>query len=83
MISKHKLYKITLVSAAMLLMLVNIVSAGSFRPDNIILGTNNTTQSVDFLKFPTCGCGSPTDECFCDHNDRTGEGSYDHSDRNC
>ena len=81
MISKHKLYKITLVSMVMVLMLVS--TAGAMRSGNVILTTDNATQSVDFLKFPTCGCGFPTDECFCDHSDRTGEGSYGHSNGNC
>ena len=81
MISKHKLYKITLVSMVMVLMLVS--TAGAMKSGNVILTTDNATQSVDFLKFPTCGCGFPTDECFCDHSDRTGEGSYGHSNGNC
>ena len=43
MINKHKLYSIALVSAAMILMLVNIVSAASF---SYISNSNNNTVSV-------------------------------------
>ena len=60
MITKHKLYKIALVSITMVLMLVSTV--GAVRFGDVILETDPTTQSVDFLKFPTgeCdwGCGS-------------------------
>ena len=63
MISKCKLYKIALVSTAMILMLVNIVGAKPGNHDDRTLGcgvtliTDPCTQSVDLLKFPTCGCG--------------------------
>jgi YVTN family beta-propeller protein len=43
MVNKHKLYSITLVSAAMILMLVNIVSAASF---TYIANSNDNTVSV-------------------------------------
>jgi len=63
MINKHKLCKMALVSAAVILMLVNITGARSFHYDDrnwgcgdVILKTNPVTQSVDFLKFPACGC---------------------------
>ena len=52
--SKHKLYKITLVSIVMVLMLVSTV--GAVRFGDVILKTDPVTQSVDFLKFPACGC---------------------------
>ena len=62
MINKHKLCKMALVSAAVILMLVNITGARSFHSDDrnwgcgdVILKTNPVTQSVDFLKFPACG----------------------------
>ena len=133
MISKHKLYQITLVSAAIILMLVNIVGAKPYNyGSGATLITDNSTQSVDLLKFPACGggvaltedpvlvtsgnggcggyygyggygyggceyggcgtcgcgtsgseivygvtlklpgcCGFPTNECSCDHSDRT------------
>ena len=54
MISKHKLYKIALVSLVMVLMLVSTVDAVKF--GDVILKTDPCTQSVDFLKFPACGC---------------------------
>jgi len=54
MISKHKLYKIALVSIFMVLMLVS--TAGAVRFGDVILKTDPCTQSVDFLKFPACGC---------------------------
>src|SRR5208283_4100812 len=53
--SKKELTKITIVSAAMLLMLVNIVGAMPF-DCGVTLITDNCTQSVDLLKFPACGC---------------------------
>jgi len=60
--SKHKLYKIALVSIVMVLMLVS--TAGAMRFGDVILKTDTATQSVDFLKFPACecdwGCGSQT-----------------------
>jgi hypothetical protein len=63
MISKHKLYKIALVSTAMILMLVIIVGAKpyNYEPGTKLI-TDPTTQSVDLLKFPACGCdcGFPT-----------------------
>jgi len=54
MISKHKLYKIALVSIFMVLMLGS--TAGAVRFGDVILKTDPCTQSVDFLKFPACGC---------------------------
>jgi hypothetical protein len=69
MIIKHKLYKIALVSIVMVLMLVS--TAGAARYGNVILTTDNATQSVDFLKFPACGC----DHGFCG----CGDHSWDHS----
>ena len=63
MISKYKLYKIALVSTAMILMLVNIVGAQPANHDDrtggcgVTLITDPCTQSVDLLEFPTCGCG--------------------------
>jgi hypothetical protein len=54
MIIKHKLRKIALVSIALVLMLVS--TAGAARFGNVILKTDSATQSVDFLKFPACGC---------------------------
>lgn len=70
MINKHKLYKIALVSVAMILMLVNIVGAKPYNHDDracgcgVTLVTDPCTQSVDFLHFPTCGCGDDgTNEC--------------------
>ena len=59
MISKHKLYNIALVSAVVILMMVNVVVVGSCNP-MVKLITNSTTQSVDFLKFPTDECGFKT-----------------------
>ena len=56
MIIKHKLYSIALVSVAMILMLVS--TAGAMNFGDVILKTDPGTQSVDFLKFPTCGCDS-------------------------
>ena len=38
----------------MVLMLVS--TAGAMRSGNVILKTDSSTQSVDFLKFPACGC---------------------------
>ena len=55
MISKQELTKITIVSAAMILMLMNVVGAKSDDWE-VTLVTDPCTQSVDFLKFPTCGC---------------------------
>jgi hypothetical protein len=64
MINKHKLYKIALVSVAMILMLVNIVGAKSYNHDDRTCGcgddsvcgatsiTDLTTQSMNFLNFP-------------------------------
>ena len=64
MISKHKLYKITLVSAAMILMLVNIVGAKPYNYEpGAKLITDPTTQSVDLLKFPACGCDCGFQTC--------------------
>jgi len=57
MISKQELTKITIVSAAMILMLVNVVGAKS-NDCGVTLITNNCRESVDFLKFPICGCGA-------------------------
>ena len=57
MISKHKLYKIALVSIVLVLMLVSTACAMRFGDfGNVILKTDPSTQSVDFLKFPVCGC---------------------------
>lgn len=57
MISKQELTKITIVVADMILMLVNV--AGSMPCDCVVtLITDNCTQSVNFLKFPVCGCGA-------------------------
>jgi hypothetical protein len=55
MISKQELTKITIVSAAMILMLVNVVGA-KFDDCGVTLITDNCTQSVNFLKFQTCRC---------------------------
>ena len=66
MINKHKLYKIDLVSVAMILMLVNIVGAKPYNHDDRTCGcgddsvcgcgatsiTDLTTQSMNFLNFP-------------------------------
>ncbi len=65
MIIKHKLYKIALVSIVMVLMLVS--TAGAARCGNVILTTDNATQSVDFLKFPACAC----DHGFCGCGDHS------------
>jgi uncharacterized FlaG/YvyC family protein len=51
MVNKHKLYSIALVSSAMILMLVNIVSAASFSytsnsNDNIVSVMDTSTNSV-------------------------------------
>jgi len=75
MISKHKSYKIALVSIFMVLMLVS--TAGAVRYGNVILTTDPCTQSVDFLKFPACGCNDGF--CGC------GDHSWDHScnDKSC
>ncbi len=54
MISKHKLYKMALVSIFMVLMLGS--TAGAVRFGDVILKTDPCTQSVDFLKFPACWC---------------------------
>jgi hypothetical protein len=43
----------------MILMLVNVVGAKS-DDCGVTLITDNCTQSVDFLKFPACGC-----DCGC------------------
>jgi hypothetical protein len=48
MINKHKLYKIALVSVAMILMLVNIVGAKPYNHDDRTCGCGNDR---------TCGCG--------------------------
>ena len=73
--SKKELTKITIVSAAMLLMLVNIVGAMPF-DCGVTLITDNCTQSVDLLKFPACGCdrgcGIPT--CGCGDKGRGDKG---------
>ena len=53
MISKHKLYKIAFVSIAIVLIGVSTTSAMRF--GDVILKTNPTTQSVDFLQFPVSG----------------------------
>jgi hypothetical protein len=60
MLNKQELIKITIVSSAMILMLVNIVAA---MPCNCgaTLITDNCTQSVNLLKFPACGS-----DCGCD-----------------
>jgi hypothetical protein len=64
MISKQEFLKITIVSAAMILMLVNIV--GAMPCDcGVTLITDNCTQSVDVLKFPACGCGGGFPTCGC------------------
>ena len=52
MISKHKLYKMALVSIFMVLMLGS--TAGAVRFGDVILKTDPCTQSVDFLKFLVC-----------------------------
>ncbi len=66
MINKHKLYKIALVSVAMILMLVNIVGLKPYNHDDRTCGcgddraygcgatsiTDPTTQSMNFLNFP-------------------------------
>jgi|ERR1035437_4696803 hypothetical protein len=56
MTSKHKLYKIALVSIFVVLMLVSTVSASRHENGNVILKTDSCTGFVDFLKFPACGC---------------------------
>ena len=71
MIIKHKLYKIALVSIVMVLMLVS--TAGAERYGNVILTTDNVTHSVDFLKFPPCGC----DQGLC------GCGDHSCNDKSC
>jgi len=58
MIIKRKLYKIALVSIVLVLMLVSTACAMRFGKD-VILKTDPGT--VDFLKFPACGC----DHGFC------------------
>jgi hypothetical protein len=51
------LYKIALVSIVLVLMLVSTACAMRFGDfGNVILKTDPSTQSVDFLKFPVCGC---------------------------
>ena len=66
MINKNKLYKVAVVSVAIILMLVNIVGAKSYNHDDRTCGcgddntcgcgvtsiTDNTTQSMNFLSFP-------------------------------
>ena len=62
MIIKQKLYSITLVSVVMTLMLISTASAARF--GDVTLKTDPCTQSVDFLKFPVCGCDSDScDNC--------------------
>jgi hypothetical protein len=53
MISKYKLYKIALVSTAMILMLVNIVGAKSDNHDGRTCGCGDQI----------CGCGDQTSGC--------------------
>jgi hypothetical protein len=48
MINKHKLYKIALVSVAMILMLVNIVGAKPYNHDDRTCGCGDDRR---------CGCG--------------------------
>src|SRR5271157_3498560 len=66
MMSKQKLYSIALVSVAMTLMLVS--TAGAMRFGDVILKTDPCTQSVDFLKFPTCGWDGGCDPSSCDNS---------------
>lgn len=66
MIIKQKLYKIALVSIAMVLMLVSIAGASTFA--DVILKTDPTIQSVNFLKFPVIG-----------YDDNYFGGDWDHS----
>jgi hypothetical protein len=73
MISKRELTKITIVSAAMILMLVNIVGAMPF-DCGVTLITDNCTQSVDLLKFPACGCEGGFPICGCGDNGREDRG---------
>jgi hypothetical protein len=79
MISKQEFLKITIVSAAMMLMLVNIAGAMPFgcggNNCGVTLITDNCTQSVDLLKFPACGCGGGFPTCGCGENGRGGRGS--------
>jgi hypothetical protein len=62
MLNKHKLYKMALVSATMILMLGNIVGAKPYNYDDrtcgcgVTLITDPCTQSVDYLHFPIGGC---------------------------
>jgi hypothetical protein len=53
MIIKQKLYKIALVSLAIVLMLAS--TAGASRNGNLIFKSNPATNMVDFLKFPVAG----------------------------
>jgi len=62
MIIKQKLYKITLSTIAIVLMLASTAGASTF--GDLILKTNSATQSVDFLKFPVCG--SEDKNCGCE-----------------
>ena len=64
MISKHKLYRIALASLVMVLILVS--TACAVRVGDVILTTDPCTQSVDFLKFPACGCDGGCGS-FLDH----------------
>jgi hypothetical protein len=54
MISKHKLYKIALVSTAIILMLVNIVDAKPSDHDDQTCGCGDQTCGYG---DQTCGCG--------------------------
>ena len=76
MISKHKLYKMTLISIVMVLMLVSTASATRAHGfGDVILKTDPCTGFVDFLKFPACGC-----DCGYDWGCGCGCGSFmDHS----
>src|ERR1035437_2371851 len=73
MIINPKLYKIALLSIALVLMLVSTAGAASF--GNIILKTDSSTGFVDFLKFPACGCD--------DHNYGCGDSKCDDKCKEC
>ena len=63
MINKHKLYKIALVSIAMILMLVNIVGAKPYNHYNRACGCGND-RTYGFGNDGTYGCGDDN-TCGC------------------
>jgi hypothetical protein len=65
MINKHKLYKIALISVAMILMLVNIVGAKPYYHDDRTCGCVNDR---------TCGCGDDR-TCGCGDDETCGCGA--------